>query len=544
MVAFRRNGYNNLVDVLTQTEQFDAVIMLTDGFHQFQEWSSTTLPNNLDKWRIPFGDNLEQLDLLSTSSSATPVDIGQVGAGDPAATLAPVPLSLQLNQWSPQSVTVASTNASYFYTHDAAIGTGLISTVLQGTWNQDPNWKVAIKYINRYSSLISREELAIAKRLFENPAIGHMNVCSILAWSPLLITIASPDPYWIITELAQISLSNAIQTNWQNLSQNKETLISLLDNIAQGLEWLHDKQQVSHGNIHPKNVLLFLNAGQGQQQPIAKLGDFGYQPKLEHQLKSWLSPEALVSLDQGKPFQKNKQADIFSFGLVCHWSLNSGTQHPFDLGNGKVINNLKDKQFKAANLDESAHYCFPVANNLLQWMLQKEAARRPDIGQVKGHPLFWGEVKSFQFLEEFFKCLTDNRQGGGWEWKEIWEGIDKLYLDLKEGDFEWMGLVDEKMFEKRAAWNFNGKSLICLVELITQAEQDYRQDLIGQGLRYSRKDYAEHFLVLFPDMVISLWGWGSRLLKFYPGVLGNMEEKWWKPVSNNGENMYGNCWRD
>ena len=119
---------------------------------------------------------------------------------------------------------------------------------------------------------------------------------------------------WLVMELMEFSLKDFLQ---RNVEQNKiplYTKLSILVDISQGLEFLHD-QGIIHRDLSSNNVLL-------TKHVVAKIGDLGVAKAIEQNLikthtqvpgtPHFMPPEALsVKPRYGKP------VDVFSVGCVA-----------------------------------------------------------------------------------------------------------------------------------------------------------------------------------------------------------------------------------
>ncbi|KAI5067273.1 hypothetical protein GOP47_0017801 [Adiantum capillus-veneris] len=178
---------------------------------------------------------------------------------------------------------------------------------------------------------------------------------------------------------------------WDDLNRPSAKLLQLMRDILAGLAHLHSVGIV-HRDLKPHNVLI----SQGWSQ--AKLCDMGISKQLADGVTAldsystgpgssgWQAPE---QLRRGAP--QTKSMDLFSLGCILFFSI-SGGYHPFGAHFERDHNivNGKPDLFRIEHM--------PEATDLISALLQHDPLQRPDIGNIRVHPLFWSSEKRLKFL--------------------------------------------------------------------------------------------------------------------------------------------------
>eukprot|EP00250_Pteridium_aquilinum_P003675 c13984_g1_i2 orf=223-2751(+) len=179
---------------------------------------------------------------------------------------------------------------------------------------------------------------------------------------------------------------------WDEWARPSAKLLQLMRDILAGLSHLHDVGIV-HRDLKPHNVLI--SSGRMSQ---AKLSDMGISKELADGLTSldtqstssgssgWQAPEQLM-----RKKQQTSSADLFSLGCILFFTI-SGGYHPFGRRferDGNIINGKPDL-FLVEHV--------PEAIDLISALLQHDPAKRPQMGTVRAHPLFWSSDMRLKFL--------------------------------------------------------------------------------------------------------------------------------------------------
>ncbi|CAL8116693.1 unnamed protein product [Orchesella dallaii] len=148
----------------------------------------------------------------------------------------------------------------------------------------------------------------------------------------------------------------------------------VMENVTQGLEWLHSFR-ILHRNVIPENILLKAN----RRIPGVKLAGFGSSVQLKEgedscvissdfiETLGWSAPE-----DQGDSRRCTFASDVYSLGhLFCH-VLTDGKASPNDLKN---LENLEEF------IDDTNNDCVKDILNIKQ-MISDDPKERPSISVV------------------------------------------------------------------------------------------------------------------------------------------------------------------
>ena len=213
--------------------------------------------------------------------------------------------------------------------------------------------------------------------------------------SHLINSLLSTSCRYIATELCSGTLEDLVKGRYTGPSAGSR--LEVLRQVLKGLAHLH-VLDIVHGDLKPTNILISIPTG--AVGPMMKLTDFGlrhssksFSPNGDQDLKfsvacteSWKAPESEVTF----------LSDMFSFGLVCGFSLSDG-RHPYGEQDWERIGRIKSYAPILLTADQLKHVDSSAAAQVLELiksLLSKEADQRPTAAQMLKHELFESESVS------------------------------------------------------------------------------------------------------------------------------------------------------
>ncbi|CAL8135762.1 unnamed protein product [Orchesella dallaii] len=409
------------------------------------------------------------------------------------------------------------------------LGHGATSIVYKGSYGINP---AAIKRVTAEFVDVYKNELANWQDMKEKTEADNVNIVNLFRWAEW--EEGGGITYYFAMELALCDLGTRVKHVKQLRDSNdgqfmveQNKLPGFIYGASKGLNWVH-KSRFLHRDVKPGNVLIF-ETSSGQE--IAKLGDFGMSRKLSgastgtnsagRGTSDWMAPEALRAMNFGEIFYSSWRIDIFSLGMMSHFTLSIGS-HPFEYISkfGKfIMTNILQDSVLPLKLGHP-HY---EADHLFQWMMSKNASKRPKIIEVLDHPFFWSLRRKGKFLEDLARCFDSKKEG---ELRAISKEVDKFYkkslvaLAVEEPS-NWlrrMGSKLEPLLAKRkfskGTKNYDGDSVMMLVELIRDKYMHYRDvvdelstsdEYFGEDGVFSDDKFINFFLTTFPELIIILF---------------------------------------
>ena len=204
---------------------------------------------------------------------------------------------------------------------------------------------------------------------------------------------------YLATELCSGTLEDIVKGRYTGPSVGSRT--DVLRQVLNGISHLH-LLKIVHGDLKPTNILISIPFG--AVGPMIKLTDFG----LRHRNKSFsLNGDQEFSIACTEPWKAPESevtflSDMFSFGLVCGFSLSDG-RHPYGEHDWERIGRIKSYTPILLTADQLIHVDPSAAAQvlqLIQLLLSKDAEQRPTAVQVLKHAFFTNERTSIAAIEQ------------------------------------------------------------------------------------------------------------------------------------------------
>ena len=283
-----------------------------------------------------------------------------------------------------------------YHHHQHYIGKGSFSLVFPALDERDGR-EVALKRLEkaRLEDASFRREIECLMKLNDCPAVVNY-ICS----------FSSSDFQYIVVELMEGTLDEYLCTEHEGVNA-----VRICFDIHSGIEYLH-KNEVIHRDLKPQNILYKTTpsltmkiADFGLSKILQTTQHFGSSDTVMHSMvgtKCWKAPELFTNESLSK---YSKESDIFSCGLLFHYSLAKG-KHPFhdlkespaQIGFPNTTENIKDniienKRFFCSSLSAEAFH-------ILTRMLSLKPDERPTASSLRTFPLFWDNAKKMDFLKK------------------------------------------------------------------------------------------------------------------------------------------------
>jgi len=197
------------------------------------------------------------------------------------------------------------------------LGTGAQATVYKAEWTRhfgagQSSILVAVKRLHTDVSPMYRDREALTA-MTDHP---NLVKCFDFTLDP---------PYLVVTEFcAGGSLFDLLYNNAQELALKQQ--IKILLDIGKGMRYLHGQNPcIFHRDLKSSNVLLTRILRSLDQEPVAKVADFGLARAVSEAnidpmtagvgTWRWMAPEVF---DFSDGFRYDERADIFSFAMVMY----------------------------------------------------------------------------------------------------------------------------------------------------------------------------------------------------------------------------------
>jgi len=199
------------------------------------------------------------------------------------------------------------------------LGTGAQADVYKATWTRKfavstSSIVVAVKRLHSDLGQVYRDREAMTL-LTDHPNLVKCFDCTL------------DPPYLVITEFcAGGSLFDLLYNTTQQLTMRQR--IKILCDVAGGVRYLHaQKPTILHRDLKSSNVLLMKQIRSKEQEPFAKVADFGLARTSAEEVMSaacmtvgvgtwrWMAPEVFDCDNAGL---YDEQADVYSFAMLMY----------------------------------------------------------------------------------------------------------------------------------------------------------------------------------------------------------------------------------
>ncbi len=209
----------------------------------------------------------------------------------------------------------------------------------------------------------------------------------------------NPEKSYLILDLHEQNLEDYVKSEERSVEVLGKEGPSIIRQILNGVKTLHDGDpEILHRDLKPPNILVNM---EGEMV----LADFGIsrtlpKDKTKHSsgisgTEGWMAVESLPTKDNSIPYKDisvcyEKKSDIQVVGMLCYYILTKG-QHPY--GNPLYRNvNILAGDFDLKDISD------PCAKDLINWMLQHDPAKRPNVHECLKHPYLQKPEENFSFV--------------------------------------------------------------------------------------------------------------------------------------------------
>mmetsp|Transcript_58513 Transcript_58513/g.154078 ORF Transcript_58513/g.154078 Transcript_58513/m.154078 type:complete len:350 (-) Transcript_58513:256-1305(-) len=270
---------------------------------------------------------MESADFFATENTARTE--GEIDGGDGAAGRSPGP-SADAPEGSDHSLAKDDIGLAQFFTvkpseiHiEQKLGAGAQADVYKATWTR--------KFVVSTSSIV----VAVKRlRLDLGPVYRDREALAILTDHPNIVKCFDctvDPPYLVISEYcAGGSLFDLLYNTRIELTLRQR--IKILADVARGMRYLHEQRpRILHRDLKSSNVLLMKPIRSREQEPFAKVADFGLA-RLNSEAATlacmtvgvgtwrWMAPEVFDN-DSDSAGQYCETADVFSFAMLMYETL-------------------------------------------------------------------------------------------------------------------------------------------------------------------------------------------------------------------------------
>eukprot|EP00526_Cylindrotheca_closterium_P003152 CAMPEP_0113602524 /NCGR_PEP_ID=MMETSP0017_2-20120614/800_1 /TAXON_ID=2856 /ORGANISM="Cylindrotheca closterium" /LENGTH=1434 /DNA_ID=CAMNT_0000510873 /DNA_START=21 /DNA_END=4322 /DNA_ORIENTATION=- /assembly_acc=CAM_ASM_000147 len=197
----------------------------------------------------------------------------------------------------------------------------------------------------------------------------HPNICTVMGAA---MPSNQSEPMLVMEYMNNGSLEEVV--NSLNVSLEPEQLLSMLQDVAQGLRFLHSaKPKIIHGDLKAKNILVDSNF-------TAKLSNVSLPSMSKSHVIGtpfWMSPEILAGTSGN-----TTKSDIYSYGILIY-EVYSGQQPYRGEDYATVVRDICDPVVQKR--PTAPVTCPPKVALLMQECLRHSAVARPDAEQLDLH---------------------------------------------------------------------------------------------------------------------------------------------------------------
>ncbi|KAK5611596.1 hypothetical protein CRENBAI_014687 [Crenichthys baileyi] len=298
---------------------------------------------------------------------------------------------------------------------------------------------------------------------------------------------------YLALQLCEYTLEELINDGSNDPLKRKTLAYELLES----LRVLHcENPQILHRDLKPQNVFIDVKGK-------SRLADFGISRRLPkdqttHQTvsagtKCWKARE---TLEEGCIVSYKSTTDVQVAGMLIYYIL-SGGKHPFNITKSfQLESNIDEGKYSLDYVQDV------VANDLIEWMINKEPTDRPRVEQCLSHPFFWPNAKKVEYLKK-----VANREKLARYQNADQKFINSLEKHAAHGTFsQWKEKFPQQLVQKmEGKKKFYSDNILGLLRFMRNMLEHYAEDA-------SKVDV----LALFPDLF-------GCLFKFAKGNGWNQE---------------------
>ena len=206
---------------------------------------------------------------------------------------------------------------------------------------------------------------------------------------------------FLVLDLHEETLRDYVKNEKRSLEQLRKEGPSIIHQILCGVKSLHcSEPEILHRDLKPTNILVSVEG----EMVLADFGISQTLPTKQTTYKSgvcgtegWMAKESLPKEDEdfddgaaGIQVRYKKKSDIQVVGMLSYYVLTKG-KHPY--GNPMLrTGNILKGEFNLNALND------PNAEDLIEWMLQDNPEKRPNVDECLNHPYLQTAEKNFKFI--------------------------------------------------------------------------------------------------------------------------------------------------